>query len=379
MFLSIHRKLLGAAVLALSPLVLTAPALAAGTVAGTTINNQATVNYSVGGLAQTAIGSSPTGNTAGAGTPTAFLVDNKIDLTVIETNATAVNTSPGVNNVVTTFKLTNTGNFTQGYTLAGTNLTGTVLFSQTDNFDQNNLRAVVSGTACLTATTTTPAYAGETTASVSTLAPDSCVYVFILADTPLVSGTPAHPLNGDAANVRLTATTVTAVTLGTINETTTGDTAAVDIVFADGNAGGNVPRDAKGFADDQYFIQTAAISVQKTSAVISDPFNLLVNPKAIPGAVMEYTIVVSNTGTAAATAISISDTIPANTTVALGQYGGAGLDIQLQTGVAAATTCTAAADADTCTIAAGVLTVTYASLPAGAANNRTVKFRVTIN
>jgi uncharacterized repeat protein (TIGR01451 family) len=380
MFRSTHYKLVVATLLALSPLAMHTPAMAAGTAANTTVSNLATVNYQVGGLAQPAIGSSPTGNTAGAGTATTFLVDNKIDLTVIETSGAATTTSPALANVVTQFKLTNTGNFTQGYTLAATNLSGTTLFTQVDNFDQTNLRPIVSGANCVTTATVTPAYAGETASSVATLAADSCVYIFILADTPATSGAPAHPVNGDYANVRLTATTVAAVTLATINETTTGDTAAVDIVFADSATGGQVARDARAFADDQYAVQSATLSVQKTSAVISDPFNGTTNPKAIPGAVVEYTIVVSNTGATAATNVSISDLIPANTTASLGQYGGAGLDIQQQTGAGANTTCTASnADADGCEIAAGTLTVTIANVLTGAANNRTVRFRVTIN
>jgi uncharacterized repeat protein (TIGR01451 family) len=374
MFRFTHHKLAAAALLALSPLALVAPAMAAGTSAGTTVSNLATVNYQVGGIGQPAIGSSPTGNTAGAGTATTFLVDNKIDLSVIETSGAATITSPALPNVVTQFKLTNTGNFTQGYTLVATNLSGTTLFGQVDNFDQGNLRAYVSGTACLTTSTITPIYAGETTASVATLAADSCVYVFVLADTPTT------PVNGDYSNVRLTATTVTATTLGTITETTTGDTALVDIVFADSATGGQVPRDARAFADDQYAVQSATLSVLKSSAVFSDPFNGTTNPKAIPGAVVEYTIVVSNTGATAATNVSISDLIPANTAAALGQYGGAGLDIQQQTGAGANTTCTASdADADGCAITAGTLTVAIANVQTGVANNRTVRFRVTIN
>jgi uncharacterized repeat protein (TIGR01451 family) len=380
MFRSTYIKQAAAALFAVSSLAMVAPAQAAGTAAGTTVSNLATVTYQVGGIGQPAIGSSPTGNTAGAGTATTFLVDNKIDLTIIETSGAATVTSPALTNVVTQFKLTNTGNFAQGYTLTATNLSGTTLFTQVDNFDQSNLRARVSGAVCTTAATVTPAYANESASSVASLAADSCVYVFILADTPATSGAPAHPVNGDYANVRLTATTVEAVTLNTILETTSGDTALVDIVFADSATGGQVPRDAKAFADDQYAVQSATLSVLKSSAVVSDPFNGTTNAKAIPGAVVEYTIVVSNTGAAAATNVSISDLIPANTTAALGQYGGAGLDIQQQTGAGANTTCTASnADADGCAITAGTLTVAIANVLTGVANNRTVRFRVTIN
>ncbi len=43
----------------------------------------------------------------------------------------------------------------------------------------------------------------------------------------------------------------------------------------------------------------AALSVTKVSSLISDPVNLTANPKAIPGALVEYLISVSNAGTAA--------------------------------------------------------------------------------
>src|SRR3989339_537953 len=94
------------------------------TPSGTVISNIATMNYSVGGVAQTPIGSSPTGNTSGAGTATAFVVDNKVNLTVAESNSTVTSVSPGATNQVTTFTVTNTGNTAQGYTLVGANAIG---------------------------------------------------------------------------------------------------------------------------------------------------------------------------------------------------------------------------------------------------------------
>jgi len=57
-----------------------------------------------------------------------------------------------------------------------------------------------------------------------------------------------------------------------------------------------------------------AISLQKTSAVVSDPFGSA-NPKRIPGAIVEYTITATNSGLGIAdnNTIIISDPIPANT------------------------------------------------------------------
>jgi hypothetical protein len=53
------------------------------------------------------IGSSSAGNTSGAGTPTTFLVDNKVNLTVVTTDAAAVSVTQGDAVAVTTFTVTN--------------------------------------------------------------------------------------------------------------------------------------------------------------------------------------------------------------------------------------------------------------------------------
>ncbi|WP_374417947.1 proprotein convertase P-domain-containing protein [Novosphingobium arvoryzae] len=59
---------------------------------------------------------------------------------------------------------------------------------------------------------------------------------------------------------------------------------------------------------------SASISVTKVSAVISDPVNLASAPKAIPGGVMEYCILVSNTGTATLTNVTATDPLPPHVT-----------------------------------------------------------------
>ena len=109
---------------------------AVGTASGTSINNLSTLNYSVGGVPQPAIGSSSAGNSSGAGTPTAFVVDNRVNLAVTTTDATFVSVVPGSTLRVTTFSVTNTGNTVQDFALASANeANGTVLFAGTDNFD----------------------------------------------------------------------------------------------------------------------------------------------------------------------------------------------------------------------------------------------------
>lgn len=354
-------------------------ALAAGTAANTDILNRATVNFQVGGVAQTPVESSPTGNSTagvGAGADTTFKVDNKIDLTVTEVGGAATTIGAGAANVVTTFKVTNTGNNPQGYNLSSANVGGT-LFTRADAFDMANLRTFVSTAAC-SGVSPTPAFnAGTDTAvNIATLAADACAYVFIVADTPVTA------TNAQAANVRLTALTRVATTLAAVTQTAGAESATVvDVVFAD------TGRDAQATADDQYFVQTAALSVGKTSTVVSDPFNSTTNPKSIPGAVMEYGITLTNTGAVAATVVTITDPVPTNTTFANATYNAGASNVSITVG-ATTTFCQAEAggtdsNADGCfRTAGGVLTVgapALATIATGAGNAVTVRFRVTIN
>jgi uncharacterized repeat protein (TIGR01451 family) len=69
-----------------------------------------------------------------------------------------------------------------------------------------------------------------------------------------------------------------------------------------------------------------SMSVQKTVLAFSDPLNLLVSPKAIPGAVMSYTVLVTNSGAGAVDSDTtlVSDPVPANTALFVGDINGAG-------------------------------------------------------
>ncbi len=80
-------------------LIAASPAYAAGTTAGTTITNNVTVDYQVGGVAQ---GQQTASNS--------FVVDRKINLLVEEVGSVTTEVVPGQSNAVTTFQLTNTSN-----------------------------------------------------------------------------------------------------------------------------------------------------------------------------------------------------------------------------------------------------------------------------
>jgi uncharacterized repeat protein (TIGR01451 family) len=383
-------KRAGLACVALGVIAVSQQSLAAGTAATTTINNRATVNFQVGGVSQTPIESSPTGNsTPGTnnGVNTAFVVDRKIDLIVQEVGNAAVNVSPGALNQVTTFFLRNDGNDTQGFQFAAANQANgsTVTFSAiADAFDSTNVRVFVESTACTGVGQAGLNYiaATDTATTVPTLAADACAFVYVVADTPITA------TNGQGAVVRLTATARVPTTLAALTQTAGAETAAVvDVVFADTATGGQVLRDAAAFADDIYVISAAALSVGKTSTVISDPFNLLVNPKAIPGATVEYAIALTNTGAQPASVVTITDPVPTNTTFATGTYNAGASNVQISVG-AVNTFCVAEAggtdsNADGCLrTAGGVLTVgapALTTVATGAGNAVTVRFRVTIN
>ena len=353
---------------------------ATGTTAGTAVNNRSTVNYSVGGTAQTPIESSPTGNSTagvGNGANTTFVVDRRVLFTVAEASGNATNVSPGQTDRVTSFTVTNSSNASEGFALSAANLAATVLFTHTDNFDMANLRVFVDNPGGGgTAGVYDPAI--DTATNIGTLAADASVTVFIVADTPLATA------NGDYANVRLRAQAAVAGTNGATLEVATNapdNPAAVDVLFGDtGNDGIET-------ADDQYSVQSAALTIQKTSQIISDPFNGAgANRLAVPGSVMEYVVTITNNGAVPATSVQIQDTLDGNLNFATGQYNGGLADVEIVVAGGAPSYCVAESGADTnadgCSRAGQTLTVNptggISVANGGAAQAAVVRFRVTI-
>lgn len=381
-------KRVGLACVALGSIVVAQTALAAGTAATTSINNKATVNYQVGGVAQPLVESSPTGNSTPGlnnGANTTFVVDRKIDLTVQEVGNAATGVTPGQTNQVTTFFVKNDGNDTQGMALSAANLangsTIPVWGLTPDAFDMTNVRVFVENTACTGIGQTGLGYqAGTDTAtSITTIAADACAWVYVVADTPNTA------TNGQPADVRLTVIVRAPTTLAALTETSGAESAStVDVVFAD------TGRDATATADDQYLVSAASLAVQKTSQVVSDPINGAlapgVFPKAIPLGVVEYGITLTNTGGQNASVVTITDSIPANTTFKNNVYSSNTRNVSITVG-ATTTFCQAEAGSDTnvdgCFLTGGgVLTVgspALATVATGAGNAVTVKFQVTIN
>jgi hypothetical protein len=258
-------------------------ALAAGTASNTSISNQATVNYQVGGVSQAAINSNVV----------TFVVDNKVNLTVTQLgNATVV---PGSTNQVLSFSVTNNGNTTQRYALSATSNSGITM---------TNVRVYIDAGTLGTLDGADTLYVDASTGG--NIAPDGVLRVLIVADTP------ASATNGQTAVYNLIATTVDMNSTTVTTQTAGANTAGVDVVFADalGSATGDVARDGRHSTTATYTVNAATLTVTKTSAVYSDPFNGTTNPKAIPGAIITYTITIANAaGGASATSVAITDSL----------------------------------------------------------------------
>lgn len=293
-------KLLGVSSFTAIAALSAAPAYAAGTTAGTTINNTATVGYSVGGVPQTGVSS----NTA------AFIVDRKITLTMTEPGNATTQVAPGSSNQVTTFFVTNTSNapLDLGLTVAQS----AAAHAGTDNFDVVTPTIWINTGPSVASATYDPANSVQVT-YLDEIAADASRYVFVLANVPI------GQVNNDVSGVALTAQArepgVAATQGAVVAQTVGANTAGVDTVFADAAGATDAVTDGQISARDDYTLLAAALTVTKSSLIISDPINLLVNPKMIPGATVEYCIVVANAaGGAAATAPTITDLVPTQTT-----------------------------------------------------------------
>jgi uncharacterized repeat protein (TIGR01451 family) len=355
------QRRLAQATLMLAAMMAANHALAAGTASGTSVANLATIDYQVGGVAQLAIESSPTGNStpgAGNGAVTAFVVDNMVDLTVAEVGGGATAVNPGQPGAVTTFTVTNDGNTVQDYALSAANLTSAdpaVHGNADTDVNGNNLRVFVDANANGTY------QAGTDTATfINQLAPDATVTVFVLIDAPIGA------VDADVANVRLTVVTHDAASgaASVTTQTAGADTTSVDVVFADAG------RDGLEAADDGYLFSSADLSITKTNKVISDPFNGTTNPKSIPGAVVEYTIELTNNGTVSADGVRVTDVVSSDLALLLAQYNGSTEDIEIQLGAGPASSIFCSADAgdadsDGCGLTGSTLEIEPAGLSVG--------------
>jgi uncharacterized repeat protein (TIGR01451 family) len=311
---------------------------AAGTPAGSTIQNTAQVNYDLGA-----------GTLTTSSNATTVTVAEIINVSVVTLTDT-VNVTPSATNQVLQFSLTNTGNGPEQFGLVpNSTLVG-------DDFDptlaSNRIYFDIDGTPGLSPGDTlyTPGVNDPT------LLADASITVLVVNDIP------AGLANGATGRSELNATSLTGGVSGTVGQIYAGQgVSGVDAVL--GTSAGRAT------SNGTYISGSILLTLVKSQLIT----NALGNNQPVPGATITYQIVISPSGTGTADNVVFSDAIPVNTTYVPGS-----LSFNNGTGVA---TLTDAADTDagqfssaaTAQVSVNLGTLTDASAA------QTVSFAVTIN
>ena len=314
-------------------------ARAAGTPAGTVIQNTATLSYSIGG--------GPTQNVTSL--PASVTVAELINLTLTWQDATAVAVNSPDANSALIFLLTNTGNGPETFSLARNNaLAG-------DNYDPLN----GSAGAIFLESGLQPGFqpsgpnadilyvAGSNDPA---LTADASRIIYV------VSNTPASLANGNTGNVALTATSTTPGAAGAAPGTSLAGQGQSGVDAVVGGSRAQVTQTGG------YVVGGVAVSVVKTVVSVVDPLG---GNSVTTGAVITYRILVSVSGAGTAQGLTVTDPIPANTTYVVNSITIDGV------------TRSDAADADSAEFSAGAVRATFGNTAAPASH--TIQFRVTIN
>jgi uncharacterized repeat protein (TIGR01451 family) len=255
---------------------------AVGTAAGTNIQNAAQVTYTVAGVSATA-----SSNIASVG------VAEILDAVVTVASAT-VTAAPGATQQDLVFTLTNTGNGTESFTLAALSagLAG-------DNFDPILAAPAIYFDSDSTGDLSGPDVAYVPGTNDPVLAADATVRVLV------VNTIPAGVIDGNRGRSELTARATTGV--GAPGTVFTGAGAGgLDAVV--GATGG----DATLFGE--YLIAGLQLTAVKSQTII-DQFG---GARALPGARINYQIVVTAVGSGTAAGAAFTDLIPTSTTYVAG-------------------------------------------------------------
>lgn len=311
----------GATLLAYAP-----AAHAAGTVAGTNIQNIASASYDT-----------PGGPIEIQSNTNIVRVDELLNVTVNGTDPGDVLTTPGATANVQKFRVTNTGNGSEGYTLSAITANGG------DDFDPGLVQIVIDDGDGVYEPGQDTVYTAGVNDPV--LNPDESRTIFIITSTP------AGVSNGDRAQVSLRA----------IAKTGSGPAGTV---FAGAGQGGGdavvglTTADARG--SGFLAVQTATVNLTKAASIV-DPFG---GSTAVPGSIITYTLTADVTGSGTLTNLAIADPIPAGSTYEAGT-------ITLQ-----ATPLTDTADADAGNYNGTRIRVVLGNVAAG--QTRVVTFKVKI-
>ncbi len=301
-------------------------AFAAGTLAGTDIENIATATYTTS-----------SGPVSVNSNKVIIKVDELLDVVVANTNPGDVTTTPGAVENVLTYKITNTGNGSEAYRIAAD------VAKPSDDFDPNLTQIIIDNGNGVYDPGVDVVYVPGSNDPV--LAPDASITVFVLTSTP------ATVIDGNKSDVGLKATAVTGS--GAPGTTFTGaGTGGSDAVVGTTTA----TQEALG----RLAVQSAIVTLVKTATIV-DPLG---GSKPVPGAIITYKLVANVTGSGSLANVNIADAIPAGTAY------------QTQTITYEAAAQTDATDTDAGNFNGSQINVAAGSVPAG--QTRTVTFKVKI-
>ncbi|MGE0115688.1 MAG: hypothetical protein AB7T07_12505 [Steroidobacteraceae bacterium] len=254
---------------------------AAGTAAGTAIQNTAQVSYDIAGT--------PVTTASNATTLTVAEIIN----TNITTLTSSVSVAPGAVNQVLQFRLTNTGNgpekfhLTPNSTIVGDNF-DPVLATNSIYFDTDGVAGLSPGDTLYVPGSNDP-----------NLLADASIVVL------LVNNIPTGLANGAIGRSELTAAAFTGT--GAAGTVFAGQgTGGVDAML--GTTGGRANNNGA------YVVGSITLSAVK-SQVVTDQFG---GSQPVPGATITYQIAITPSGSGTASNAIFSDAIPANTTYKAG-------------------------------------------------------------
>ena len=265
--------------------------------AGDDITNTATLTYDAGGV-PTDVDSNET----------TFKEDRLLNFTVITTDVASVPVSAAATGQITTFRVTNNGNGPQDFSLASFNEAIGVDDPFVVGGDLDAFNTTLTAIFVNSAIDVAGAFgAGDTATFIDELPAGSFVDVFVVSTIP----TPPPVLgNGSLAVVSLQAQIAVggvATTQGAdivTDDAADPDDATEQTVFLDAigtsTVAADVANDGLDSDNSAYIISAAILTVDKSFVALWDPVNLDVNPKVIPGAYVQFTIVVDNDAAATA-------------------------------------------------------------------------------
>ena len=283
----------GAAALCLGSFFVVPLSHAVGTDAGVNIQNTATVNFSVGGSAQTPVTSNTVQTT----------VDELLDVVVVDDTAGPVAVAAGEAGALLQFSVTNNGNGTEVFRIIADDAVAEGGFDpslQQLYLESNGLPGLQPG---------------SDTAYVSgsgdpTIAEDETLVVYVASNIPLGLA------QGDNGDVEVRAVAQTILDQAGLDDPDAAGWPAPGTSYAGVGDGGGAA--VVGTSHDianllmrrsgRYQVSDAVVSITKTAVAITDPFG---GTSLIPGTILTYQLDVNVSGAGSAEGLVVTDVIPA--------------------------------------------------------------------